>query len=102
MSKKLKATLYGILPLLAIVLCLGMISYIFAATSSSLQMSNIIAYDVPVGTGTEEDPFLIYYIGPNDGTADAGSFNYYAGNNAEGVNYFSSTLHNIILDKFMI
>ena len=91
MNRKIKKTLYSLLPLLMIILCVGMVSYIFAATSSTLQMDNIIAYELPVGSGTKDDPYLIYRVGANDGTAEAGSFNFYAGKNSTNTNYFSST-----------
>lgn len=91
MTKKLKAVLYGILPFIMIILCVSMITYIFAATKFELLISGQIGYEVQKGTGTEEDPFLIYSVGPNDGTAKIGTFNFYAGNNAEGKDYFSST-----------
>ena len=91
MSKKIKYILYSLLPILMILLTAGMVTYIFAATKSELIIEGLIQYEVSKGTGTEEDPFLIYSVGPNDGTATQGSFNYYAGKNAEGVNYFSST-----------
>ena len=91
MSKKIKYILYSLLPILMILLTAGMVTYIFAATKSELLIEGQIGYVREKGTGTEEDPFLIFSVGPNDGTATQGSFNYYAGKNAEGVNYFSST-----------
>ena len=74
-----------------IMLCMGMVTYIFAATKSELLVEGQIGYVRPKGTGTEEDPFLIYDVGANDGTATQGSFNYYAGKNSAGVNYFASS-----------
>ena len=91
MGKRLKAVLYGILPILMIVLCASMITYIFAATKSELLISGKIGYEREKGTGTEEDPFLIYSIGSSSGNAEQGSFNFYAGKNTEGKNYFAST-----------
>ena len=94
MTKKLKAVLYGILPFIMIILCASMITYIFAATKFELLISGQIGYEVQKGTGTEEDPFLIYSVGPNDGTAKIGTFNFYAGNNAEATTI--SALYRIV------
>jgi len=91
MNKKVKGILYAILPAVMLMLCMGMITYIFAATKAELKIEGYIGYEVPKGTGTEEDPFLIYSVGPNDGTATIGSFNFYAGNNVDNINYFSSS-----------
>lgn len=91
MSRRIKAVLYSALPILMIILCASMITFIFAATKSELRIEGQIGYERPKGTGTEEDPFLIYNIGPNDGTATIGSFNFYAGKNATNTNYFAST-----------
>lgn len=74
-----------------ILLTASMVTYIFAATKSELLIEGQIGYVREKGTGTEEDPFLIYSVGANDETAVQGSFNYYAGKNKEGINYFSST-----------
>ena len=91
MSSKLKRILYIILPIFFLVVTGAMITYIFAATRASFDMNNNVAYVVPIGSGTASDPYLIYGIGSNTSNAERGTFNFYAGKNKDGRNYFAST-----------
>ena len=90
--KKFKLLMGFLSPLIVLVVAVVCIGGIFAAMQQRVSMQNDFLYEKHIGTGTEEDPYLIYSFGMIDekGCAEAGSFNFYAGKNEDGKNYFSS------------
>lgn len=90
--KKFKLLMGFLSPLIVIIVAVVCVGGIFAAMQQRISMQNDFLYEKHIGSGTEEDPYLIYSLGVLDaeGHADLGSFNYYAGANEQGINYFTS------------
>jgi len=90
--KKFKLLMGFLSPLIVLIIAVVCVGGIFAAMQQKISMRNDFLYEKHIGTGTEEDPYLIYSLGILDenGHAEAGSFNYYAGANEAGINFFVS------------
>lgn len=81
MSRTVKNVLYTILPLIMFLFATIMVVGIFAATTASVNVEMNMQYEVPKGSGTVSDPYIIEALGSNSDSAKRGTFNYYARNN---------------------
>ena len=81
MSRTVKNVLYTILPLIMFLFATIMVVGIFAATTASVSVEMNMQYEVPKGSGTVSDPYIIESLGSNSDSAKRGTFNYYARNN---------------------
>ena len=81
MSRTIKNVLYTILPLIMFLFATIMVVGIFAATTASVNVEMNMQYEVPKGSGTVSDPYIIEALGSNSDSAKRGTFNYYARNN---------------------
>ncbi len=96
--KKFKMLMMFVLPLVVVIVGIAVVTGFLSAVNQTVSMDNSFRYEKHIGSGTEEDPYLIYDIGNASPKlvsgkmeyAESGSFNFYAGNNKDNKNYFEA------------
>ena len=96
--KKFKMLMMFVIPLVVVIVAIAVITGFLSAVNQTVSMDNSFQYEKHIGSGTKEDPYLIYLVGSkspvlNAGKteyAESGSFNFYAGNNKDNKNYFEA------------